>query len=310
MILHSSSAPDKTFCPDFFHESPRLAPDFSLARSRVLQTEPLIHCITHPIVINDCANAVLALGARPIMAEHPREVSRIAAMASALTVSLGNITDARAESIMLAGKERAAVLDLVGITCSPFRMELAKNFIRDCHPAIIKGNASEIRAIAGSGFHDSGIDVSAADAVTRDNLPAQRQMAEILLQCARQNHAVVLATGEVDMIADWESSAVYLVENGSPLMARITGTGCMLTCIAGVYLAVTQPLTAALLAAASLGIAGELAAAPTGAETPAASRERIGLGTYHIRLLDELSLLTDELLLKRMKIRQIDFPEF
>ena len=68
MILHSSSAPDKTFCPDFFHESTRLAPDFSLARSRVLQTEPLIHCITHPIVINDCANAVLALGARPIMA--------------------------------------------------------------------------------------------------------------------------------------------------------------------------------------------------------------------------------------------------
>ena len=112
------------------------------------------------------------------------------------------------------------------------------------------------------------------------------------------------------MIADWESSAVYLVENGSPLMARITGTGCMLTCIAGVYLAVTQPLTAALLAAASLGIAGALAAAPTGAEAPAASRERIGLGTYHIRLLDELSLLTDELLLKRMKIRQIDFPEF
>ena len=78
----------------------------------------------------------------------------------------------------------------------------------------------------------------------------------------------------------------------------------MLTCIAGAYPAVTQPLTAAL------GIAGELAAAPTGAETPAASRERIGLGTYHIRLLDELSLLTDELLLKRMKIRQIDFPEF
>ena len=74
MILHSSSAPDKTICPDFFHESTRLAPDFSLARSRVLQTEPLIHCITHPIVINDCANAVLALGARPIMAEHPREV--------------------------------------------------------------------------------------------------------------------------------------------------------------------------------------------------------------------------------------------
>lgn len=118
MIPHHSSGPDKTSCPDSLRESARLAPDFSLARTRVFQTEPLIHCITHPIVINDCANAVLALGARPIMAEHPREAARIAAMASALTVSLGNITDARAASMMLAGRERAAVLDLVGITLS------------------------------------------------------------------------------------------------------------------------------------------------------------------------------------------------
>lgn len=309
MIPHHSFVPDKNACPDSLRESARLAPDFSLARTRVFQTEPLIHCITHPIVINDCANAVLALGARPIMAEHPREAARIAAMASALTVSLGNITDARAASMMLAGKERAAVLDLVGITCSPFRMELAKTFIRDCHPAIIKGNASEIRAIAGSRFHDSGIDVSAADAVTKDNPSAQCQMAEILLQCARQNHAVVLATGEVDMIADWENNEVYLVENGSPLMAKITGTGCMLTCIAGVYLAVSRPLIAALLAAVTMGIAGELAAVPANTEPSAASPERIGLGTYHIRLLDELSLLTDQILFDRMKIRRETFPQ-
>lgn len=309
MISHHSFSSNERFHQDSLPEFSRLASDFSLARARVVQTEPLIHCITHPIVINDCANAVLALGARPIMAEHPREAAQIAAMASALTVSLGNITDARAESIMLAGKERAAVLDLVGITCSSFRMELAKAFIRDCHPAVIKGNASEIRAISGFDFHDSGIDVSAADAVTRNNSAAQYQMAEILLNCSRKNHAIVLATGEVDMIADWESSAVYLIENGSPLMAKITGTGCMLTCIAGVYLAVSEPLTAALLATVSLGIAGELAAAPEGQESSSASRKKIGLGTYHIRLLDELSLLTDELLFQRIKLRRIHLPE-
>ena len=146
-------------------------------RDQLHDQAPLIHCITHPIVVNDCANAVLALGGRPIMAEHPAEVADISASAAALTVSLGNITDARAESMLLAGKaikrmkdaenaKRASVIDLVGITCSPFRMELAKRFIKECKPAVIKGNGSEIRAIAGAAFHGTGVDVSAADAVT------------------------------------------------------------------------------------------------------------------------------------------------
>ena len=96
-------------------------------RDQLHDQAPLIHCITHPIVVNDCANAVLALGGRPIMAEHPAEVADISASAAALTVSLGNITDARAESMLLAGKaikrmkdaenaKRASVIDLVGIT--------------------------------------------------------------------------------------------------------------------------------------------------------------------------------------------------
>lgn len=82
----------------------------------------------------------------------------------------------------------------------------------------------------------------------------------------------------------------------------------MLTCIAGVYLAVSRPLIAALLAAVTMGIAGELAAVPANTEPSAASPERIGLGTYHIRLLDELSLLTDQILFDRMKIRPGNLP--
>ena len=268
---------------------------FSSARKEVCQKSPLIHCITHPIVINDCANAVLALGGRPIMAEHPKEVFHIASMADALTVSLGNITDARAQSMMIAGKQKAAVFDLVGITCSSFRMDLARQFIKECPPAIIKGNASEIRAIAGCSFQDSGIDVSAKDAVTKENLSSQMEMADILRHCAKHFHTVVLATGEVDMAASWESNSVYLIENGSPLMAKITGTGCMLTSIAGVYMAVSDPLTAALLAAVTLGTAGEIAAQ---------SKDTLGLGTYHVRLLDALSLMTDDILFSNMKIRQ------
>ena len=111
-------------------------------RSQLRNQAPLIHCITHPIVINDCANAVLAIGGRPIMAEHPAEVADIASSAAALTVSLGNIADARAESMFLAGKaikrmnntengKRASVIDLVGITCSSLRIELANVLLKN-----------------------------------------------------------------------------------------------------------------------------------------------------------------------------------
>ena len=96
---------------------------------------PLIHCITSPIAINDCANVVLALGAKPIMAEHPEEVEGVTKSACALGVSLANITDARADSMMISGKAALhtglpSVLDAVGVTCSQFRKALAEQFIR------------------------------------------------------------------------------------------------------------------------------------------------------------------------------------
>ena len=241
--------------------------------SQLRNQAPLIHCITHPIVINDCANAVLAIGGRPIMAEHPAEVADIASSAAALTVSLGNITDARAESMFLAGKaikrmnntengKRASAIDLVGITCSSFRMELAKRFIKECEPAVIKGNGSEIRAIAGTAFHGTGVDVSAG-------------------KLAQETGAVVMVTGEVDIIASPENEIAYAIYNGSPNMAKVTGTGCMLTCITGTYLSVTDALTACVLAALTLDCAGECANAAK------------GLGTYHIELIDQLSLMDE-----------------
>lgn len=264
---------------------------FLAARANVLHQEPLIHSLTSPIAINDCANAVLALGAKPIMAEHPREVAAIARMARALTVSLANITDARAESILIAGREKSAVIDVVGVTCSPFRMELARKFIRECHPAVIKGNVSEIRAIAGADFHASGIDVGRQDAVTKSSLDSQHQMAGLMSRYAVSTQAVIMASGEVDLIVSPDGQTVCYVENGCADMAKITGTGCMLTCITGTYLSVTDPFTASVLAAATLGIAGEMADASH------------GLGTYHIGLMDALSTLTDEQLLQRMKLR-------
>ena len=261
-------------------------------RSQLCNQAPLIHCITHPIVINDCANAVLAIGGRPIMAEHPSEVADIASSAAALTVSLGNITDARAESMFLAGKaikrmnntenrERASVIDLVGITCSSFRMKLAKRFIKECEPAVIKGNGSEIRAIAGTVLHGTGVDVSAADAVSAKNPDSVTSMTHIAGKLAQETGAVVMVSGEVDIIASPENEIAYAIYNGSPNMAEVTGTGCMLTCITGTYLAVADALTACVLAVVTLDCAGECANAAN------------GLGTYHIELIDQLSLMNE-----------------
>lgn len=261
--------------------------------SRLHKESPLIHCITHPIAVNDCANAVLALGGRPIMAEHPKEAASIAQMASSLTVSLGNITDARATSILLAGKVRPAVIDLVGITCSDFRMNLAKQFLKECRPAVIKGNVSEIRAIAGASFSNQGVDVSRRDAVTKADPAAQLAMAQLMKTLARQTQAVVAASGEVDIIVSPLDDKAYFIENGSPAMAKVTGTGCMLTCIMGTFMAAEPPLQAAVCAAAALGIAGERADS---------SR---GLGTYHIGLLDQLSLMNDDILRKEIRLHSL-----
>ena len=100
-----------------------------------------------------------------------------------------------------------------------------------------------------------------------------------------------MASGETDIISDGHS--IYLLENGSANMANVTGTGCMLNVITGVYLAVTDPLTASLLAAATLSICGELADSGK------------GLGTYHISLIDELSKFSDEKLLQNIRAYEI-----
>ena len=125
------------------------------ALRRQIQTEqPLVHCITNHISIRDCANGLLALGARPIMAEHPAEAAEIVATAQALMVNLGNISDSRMAAITNAARAARdsgipCVLDAVGVGCSTLRLEFAKTFLVQTPPAVLKGNASELRALCG-----------------------------------------------------------------------------------------------------------------------------------------------------------------
>lgn len=310
---------------------------FRYIMEQVREQAPLIHCIANPISIHDCANVVLAAGARPIMAEHPGEVREITAGARALALNIGNITDARKESVRICMEEAArrripAVLDMVGIGCSSMRRQL----VLDCldrrreicpqAPLILKGNLSEIKSLATEGekepVHTDGVDARACDGLTREN---EAQTIQMICGLAAAHQAVILATGKTDVIADERNA--YLSDNGCPAMSQITGTGCMLTVLAAVYASqsgcstglynwqepfnpqksatrqkpadaqkdsLPKGLTeAALLAALVSGICGERAA-----------EDWKGTGTFQVRLMDEFSGCTWELVEKYRKVRE------
>ena len=214
-----------------------ISQELSIAEIRKYTKEaaPLIHCITNPISIHDCANIILAAGARPIMAEHPAEVAEITAVASALMLNLGNITDASIESIQRALKEAnrrkiPVLLDLVGVTCSSLRREFARKLLTDGRFAVIKGNISEILAAADLPFHGTGIDAGSQDAISQANEASYCTTAKKL---AEHLGCTVMATGKLDLIAD--RNQAFLIANGHTALSGITGTGCMVGALTAAY---------------------------------------------------------------------------
>lgn len=262
-------------------------------RNSIRHNRPLIHCITNPISINDCANAVLAVGARPIMAEHPKEVADITRSASALCVNLGNITDVRLESIMISGKVARdnnipCIIDLVGVACSKLRNDFAMDFIKECRPDVIKGNATEIRAIASREISSGGVDVISDDEITGDNL---YKSITAFKKIALDTGALVLATGKTDIIAGVEKG--FAVSNGNDMLPMVTGTGCMLGALTAAFISPGDIEKGTVLAAAYLGIAGEMAFTP------------MGTGTFRVNLIDKLSTINDAQFSKYARIKEV-----
>lgn len=260
-------------------------------RNFLREKTPLIHCITNPISINDCANAVLALGAKPIMAEHPKEVCEITAISNSLAVNLGNITDARLESIMLSGKKAKdlslnSVIDMVGVACSSLRLDFAKSFVKECSPKVIKGNVSELKALCGEKNNALGIDVGKNDIVTKENI---KTLSTLFSQMSKEYNSVIIATGKTDIIA--YKNEIYTISNGCEKMSLITGTGCMLNVLIGSFLSVASPLEATILATAYFGVCGEL------------SDNSNGTGSFRTELLDKLYLLNSATFCEMAKIK-------
>lgn len=254
-------------------------------REKVKDLRPLIHCITNPISINQCANAVLAVGASPIMAEHPAEVAEITQTAKAAVYNIGNITDVRMQSIKLSAKAAQEnsipfVLDIVGICCSSLRRKYITEFLAEHKPSIIKGNYSEIMALHSICYSCAGVD--ADDTLKTENIAVTAQ------KLARKYKTVIAASGKTDIVTDGEKTAY--ISNGTNQLTKITGTGCMQGALCGVYLSVTDSFSAAVAGCTVLGICGEL------------SQTEKGTGSFMVNLMDNLSSLKDSDIKKLLKI--------
>lgn len=265
---------------------------------QVRAKKPLIHCITNYVTVNDLANMILAVGGAPIMADGVREAEDISTICNGLVINIGTLNERSIEAMILAGKAanqagKPVVFDPVGTGASGFRTATAAKIMTEVSCQIIRGNASEMKSLA-TGIHTTkGVDACPGDQVSEGNLP---QMIAWLKAFSRQSGAIAAMTGAIDLVTDGTRTAV--IRNGHPWMSTITGTGCMLDGVAAAFAAANGPewlWEAAVTAVIAEGIAGERAYLKTMAANG-------GTASYRMYLIDEMSLLTDEIIKKGKKV--------
>jgi hydroxyethylthiazole kinase len=248
--------------------------------------KPLVHQITNYVVMNETANATLALGALPVMAHAPEEVEEMVRLAGALVINIGTLSPHWVEAMLAAGRAANAagvpvVLDPVGAGATSYRTETAKRILGEVDVAVLRGNPGEVATIVGVEAEVRGV----------ESMAAADSPAELARAAARELGCVASVTGAVDHVSDGDR--VVAVANGHELLAAVTGTGCMSTAMTGCFLAAKEdaPLEAAVEALVAFGVAGEDAA-----------RDAKGPGTFHVNLYDALAGLDPETLDTRAKI--------
>lgn len=233
--------------------------DFISPLEKVRENEPLVQCITNFVTVNDCANIILASGGSPSMSQDIREVEESVCHSDALVCNMGAIDFT--ESMILAGKKAnqlgiPVVLDPVAAGGTSLRREVSKRLLSEVHFTAIRGNASEIRYLAGCASVGSGVDVAAKDRITEQNIS---HMIEIAKKLAMHTGSIIAVSGPIDIITNGENTV--LLRNGCATMARITGSGCMLTSLIGAFCGSCREdcFSAVCSAMAVMGISGELA---------------------------------------------------
>ncbi len=263
----------------------------------VRSCHPLVHHITNTVTINDCANITLCVGGAPVMAAAPEEAGEMAGIASALVLNIGTLSFEQVESMLIAGRAANArgipvILDPVGAGATAMRTEASERLLAELDIAVLKGNAGEIGVLAGIGGEVRGVDSGGCAG----------DPAFVAAACARKYGTVVVMTGPEDYISDGERTLV--VENGTPMLGRLSGTGCMTASIVGAFAAAGTDLVESDLvescaaACAAFAYAGERAAA-----------QARGPYSFRTALFDEMANLTEADLAAHADVKVVDMNE-
>lgn len=258
--------------------------------NQVREHNPLVHQITNNVTINDCANATLAIGGSPVMASSPEESGDMVKLAQALVINIGTLTNETFEGMKRAGVVAnqlgiPIVFDPVGVGATSYRTDNALSFLKEVKVDIIRGNASELSILAGGKGVTKGVDAGEIH-FTNDRIAETT---------ARKFNCIAVASGQQDAISNGKET--YLIDNGHPMLTKITGTGCMSTAIIGCFAGVSDNLFAAAIAGISvMGMAGEAAVSRLDATD--------GLGTFRVKLMDIISLMDGQQWKKGVKISE------
>ncbi len=268
----------------------------------IKEKNALTHCITNSVTINDCANAVLAIGGSPFMAEDAEELEEVVTIADVLVINIGKLSKSQIESMKISAKtanetNTPIILDPVGVGVTELRNRTTMDLIENYDITAIRGNISEIKAIAKlSGVLDEsntakGVDVNADDIITEENLKAN---GDLICELADKLDTVILASGPLDILSDGEITVV--IDNGDDMMPLITGSGCMLSSIVGSCIGGSSPFEGSLVAILAMNIAGEKARAKVDANDE-------GTGSFRAYLIDYLYRTDSETLINEANIR-------
>jgi hydroxyethylthiazole kinase len=263
--------------------------------TEVKNKNPLIHQITNYVTVNDCANIVLALGGSPVMADDEAEVEEMVSIASALVINIGTLNARTIKSMLLAGKKAnrlgiPVILDPVGVGATALRTSTTERIIAEIQLAILRGNRSEIKTVAGFDAKTRGVD-SVDDTLDAGAISG----AQLAKNLANKLKCTVAITGKQDFISDGVRSGY--IDNGHQIWSKVTGTGCMATALVGCYAGVTEDnFLAAAAGIVTMGLAGE------NAWTDAVSSA--GIGSFKVALFDSIYKMTPEELIRGGKFHE------
>jgi hydroxyethylthiazole kinase len=256
--------------------------------NKIKEKKPLIHNITNLVVMNETANAILCLGALPIMAHAIEEVEEMVGVSSALVLNIGTLTSDWIDAMELAGKKAnelgiPVILDPVGAGATKFRIEASKRLLSNIKISIARGNAAEIAVLAGIAAEVKGV----------ESIGASKDPEDIAREFAAIYGCTAAITGVIDVISDGKRLAK--ISNGDAMLGKVVGTGCISNTIIASFAAVQpDPFLAAIGGLAALGIAGEMAAAISG-DKP---------GTFHVELYNALYDLSEVDIFERLELEQ------